>query len=115
MAIEFLNHAHDNEEVYMKATRTMEMLSRWIKALSKAIGKQRQQHGMKVKNQLENDEPTKAASVFLDFLSQKFQNRKYKHKHSNMEIIPHNKRKEYLKPQNASEVHERHINLLCSS
>ena len=65
MAIEFLNHTHDNEEVYMKATRTMEMLSRWIKALSKAIGKQRQQHGIKVRSQLENDEPTKAASVFL--------------------------------------------------
>ena len=66
MAIDFLNHTQDDDDMYMKATRTLETLSRWIKALSKAIGKQRQEHGMRVRNTLENNEPTKAVSEFLN-------------------------------------------------
>ena len=41
MAIRFLIHEDDsNNDLYIKGNRTTDILSQWIKSLSKAIGKQ---------------------------------------------------------------------------
>ena len=66
MAIAFLIHeGHDNDDLYIKGNRIIDVLSHWIKSLSKAIGKQRQQHGLKVIDTLATESPTEAAARFL--------------------------------------------------
>ena len=61
MEIKFLIHTEESDD----GTRTLDMLSQWIKTLSKPIGKQCQQHGLRVRDELANNEPTRAASKFL--------------------------------------------------
>lgn len=51
--------------LYIKGKRTTDMISRWIKSLSKAIGKQRQQHGLKVIETLASESPTETTAQFL--------------------------------------------------
>ena len=53
--------------MYIKGSRIISILNQCIKTLSKAIGKQRQQHRMKVRETLANDHelPTETASEFL--------------------------------------------------
>ena len=65
MAINFLIHNQENDDMYAKGMKILDTLSQWIKTLSKAIGKHRQQHGLRVQDALANKEPTKATSEFL--------------------------------------------------
>ena len=51
--------------MYSKGSQIITTLDQWIKALSKSIGKQRQPHGMKIRDTLANESPTKTASEFL--------------------------------------------------
>ena len=51
--------------MYAKGMKILDTLSQCIKTLSKAIGKQRQQRGLRVQDTLANKEPTKATSEFL--------------------------------------------------
>ena len=51
--------------MYNKGSQIITTLDQWIKALNKSIGKQRQRHGMKIRDTLANESPTKTASEFL--------------------------------------------------
>ena len=53
MAIKFILHENQlNQEMYIKGCRIIDNLSQWIHSLSKHISLQRQQHGIRVINQL---------------------------------------------------------------
>ena len=66
IAINFLiHHNHENNDMYIKGRQIITTLDRWIKRLSKSIGKQCQQHGMTIRDTLANESPTKTASEFL--------------------------------------------------
>lgn len=67
MAIRFLIHEdHSNNDLYIKGNQTIDLLSQWIKSLSKAISKQRQQHGLQVMDTLATQSPTEITSNFLN-------------------------------------------------
>ena len=53
MAIKFILHTNNtNQELYIKGCRIVDTLSHWIHSLSKHISLQRQQHGVKVIDEL---------------------------------------------------------------
>ena len=55
-AIKYVIHTEDsmmkNEEIFIKGTRLLELLTQWCLSLSKAIALQRQQHSLMVTDQL---------------------------------------------------------------
>ena len=52
MAIKFILHNGTDQQIYIKGCRVIDTLSQWIHSLSKRISLQRQQHGIKVINEL---------------------------------------------------------------
>ena len=68
LAIKFLIHEnHNNTDLSTKGYQIISLLSDWIKSLSKARGKQRQQqHGLKVMVRLSAESPTKTTENFLN-------------------------------------------------
>ena len=52
MAIRFILHNGTDQEIYIKGCRIIDTLSQWIHSLSKHISLQRQQHGIRVINEL---------------------------------------------------------------
>lgn len=54
MAIKFILHDNEtNQELYIKGCRIIDNLSQWIHQLFKQISLQREQHGVKVINELQ--------------------------------------------------------------
>ena len=67
LAIKSLIHEnHNNTDLSTKGYQIISLLSEWIKSLSKARGKQGQQHGLKVMDKLSAESPTKTTENFLN-------------------------------------------------